>query len=75
LGEYDVPDEVLSLLVDIERMDSALAALRTVSEHNITSNATSDDREFARRMKWITIRQIETWQRFSQLKLRECLAK
>jgi hypothetical protein len=70
LGQYDVPDEALQLTTDIRDIELALQLLRQVSEHNITSNLTSEDREFARHMKWITIRQIETWKRYSQMKLR-----
>jgi len=76
LGEYLIPTEALELSTEIYRIELALALLKQVSELNITSNLTTEDREFGRRVKWITIRQIETWLRFSQMKLRnEYLAK
>jgi hypothetical protein len=74
-GTYDVPSEVLDLVVDIGRIDQALATLQKINECNITSNLTSEDREFARRMKMVTVRQVEAWKRYSELKLREHLAK
>ena len=70
VGTYDVPDEVLSLVVDMQRIDLALTQLRTVNESNITSNLTAEDREFGRKMKWVTIRAIESWKRYGELKLR-----
>jgi hypothetical protein len=76
LGEYLIPSEALELTTEISRIELALALLKQVSETNITSNLTTEDREFGRRIKWITIRQIETWKHFSQMKLRnEYLAK
>lgn len=69
-GTYVVPNEVLDLVVDMQRIDSALATLQKINEHNITANITAEDREFGRHMKWITLRQIETWKRYGELKLR-----
>ena len=76
LGRYLIPSEALELNTEICRLELALSLLKQVSETNITSNLRTEDREFGRRMKWITIRQIETWLRFSQMKLRnDYLAK
>ena len=69
-GVYDIPTEALELALDIERIESALATLRKINETSISAVETAENREFCRRWKSVTVRAVESWRRYAELKLR-----